>query len=112
MKVYYRPRNIGFDGDLSTTNWIPFNETGLPNNVEKIKPRSSDNVDPALIQPSEWQSLTWSVQDIESSDGVSVKIVIMTSENPAQVPIIDDMRIISVNNKEGTPKGSLFIANK
>ena len=93
IRVYYRPRNVGFDGDLETTNWIPFNGDGLPNDVDKIVPRSSDSVDPTQISPSDWQALTWSTQDVENFDGVAIKIV-MTADNPCQAPLIDDMRII------------------
>ena len=64
IKVYYRPRNIGFDGELANVNWIPFNGTGLPNDVELIKPRSAANVDPYAIRADEWQALSFSVQDL------------------------------------------------
>ena len=107
IRVYYRPRNIGFDGDLTTQNWIPFNENGLPNDVDKITPRSSGSVNPNRITSSDWQSLTWSIQDIESFDGLSIKIV-MTADNSTRVPLIDDMQIIVVNNKEETLRG-LFL---
>ena len=93
VRVYYRPRNIGFDGELANVNWIPFNGTGLPNDVELIKPRSADNVDPFAIRSDEWQALTFSVQDIPKFDGLAIKIV-MTADNPAQAPLIDDMQII------------------
>ena len=64
-------------------NWIPFNPSqeyvtnrrcrlvmspemivpGLPDNVNQINPRSFPNVDPTTIDPSEWQSMTFSAQD-------------------------------------------------
>ena len=112
IKVYYRPRNVGFDGEIAATNWIPFNADqeyvkteddgtvtrevvpGLPDNAVKIKPRSSDNVDPQNIAPEEWQSLTYSVQDIARFDGVAIKIV-MTSDNPAKCPLIDDFMLVT-----------------
>ncbi len=93
VKVYYRPRNIGFDGELANVNWIPFNNTGLANDIDKISARSSVDIDPVLIPPSDWQSLTWSVQDIAKFDGLAIKIV-MTAQNPALTPLIDDMQII------------------
>lgn len=93
IKVYYRPRNIGFDGELGDVNWIPFNETGLPNEVEKIKARSSENLNPFEIPDEDWQSLSFSVQDIPKFDAVAIKIV-MTSDNPAQAPLIDDLQMI------------------
>ena len=93
IKVYYRPRNIGFDGEIASTNWIPFNGTGLADDIEAITPRSSDSVDPNLLVSSDWQNLTWSVQDLQRFDGVQVKVV-MTSNNPAQAPLIDDLQVI------------------
>ena len=93
IKVYYRPRNIGFDGELANVNWIPFNGTGLPNDVESIKPRSSDDVNPNRLRADDWQTLTWSVQDIAKFDGVAIKVV-MTSDNPAQAPLIDDLQMV------------------
>jgi hypothetical protein len=93
IKVYYRPRNIGFDGELGDLNWVPFNGTGLPNQVEKIKARSSENVNPTLIPDEDWQSLSFSVQDIPKFDAVAIKIV-MSADNPAQAPLIDDLQMI------------------
>ena len=111
IKCYFRPRNIGFDGDISDINWIPFNPSqefltadasgnvsrnvvpGLPDNVNSIEPRSYPDVDPTMIEESEWQSLTFSAQDLARFDGVAIKIV-MTSENPAKAPLIDDFMLI------------------
>ena len=127
IRVYYRPRNIGFDSDITSVPWIPFNPTqvlpdeqrrvtddnrviypgdldyvqtlplyatpGLPNSVDLIKPRSSDNVDPNIIKADEWQSLTWSSQDQAKFDAIAIKIV-MVSDNPALAPLIDDMQIV------------------
>lgn len=94
IKVYYRPRNIGFDGELANVNWIPFNGTGLPNQVEKIEPRSSEDVNPTLIPDEDYQSLTFNIQDVPKFDGVAIKIV-MTADNPAQAPLIDDLQLIT-----------------
>ena len=93
IKVYFRPKTVGFDFEISETPWIPFNETGLANGIENIKPRSSDNVDPNIIKSGEWKTLTWSVQDLAKFDGLQVKIV-MTSDNPAQAPLIDDLQMV------------------
>ena len=94
IKVYFKPKTVGFDFEVSDVPWIPFNGTALPNGVDVIKPRSSDNVDPNIIQSAEWQSLTWSAQDLAKFDGIQIKIV-MTSDNPAQAPLIDDMQLVA-----------------
>ena len=112
IRLYYRPRFVGFDGDTSTINWLAFNpdqiapdETsedvkgnliktpGLPDNVDTLRVRSSRNVDPRSIRKDEWQELTWSVQDIAQFDAVSFKIV-MEATNPAKCPVIDDIRVV------------------
>ena len=112
IRLYYRPRFVGFDGDTSSINWLAFNpeqiapgETrvdtdgnliktpGLPDNVETLRVRSSRNVDPRKIRQDEWQELTWSVQDISQFDAVSLKIL-MEAKNPAKCPIIDDIRVV------------------
>ncbi|QIN96881.1 structural protein [Synechococcus phage S-N03] len=93
IKVYYRPRNIGFDGELNETNWIPFNGTGLPDQVEKIQARSSENVNPTVIPDGDWQQLNFTVQDIPAFDALAIKIV-MTADNPAHAPLIDDIQMI------------------
>ena len=127
IRVYYRPRNIGFDADITSIPWIPFNATqvlpdeqrrvtddnrivypgdddyvqtlplyatpGLPNSVDLIKPRSTDSVDPNIIKADEWQSLTWSAQDLAKFDAIAIKIV-MTCDNPALAPLIDDMQVV------------------
>lgn len=94
IRVYYRPRAIGFDGDVSQINWIPFNTDGSPDNVDRIEARSSQSVDPDMIKSSEYQSVTWSVQDTAKFDAVAVKIV-MTADNPAKAPLIDDMQLVA-----------------
>jgi len=93
IKLYFRPRNIGFDGDIADVNWIPFNGTGLPDDVDLITPRDSSNINPNQIFADEWQSLTWTVQDTAKFDGAAFKIV-MTSDNPAHAPLIDDIQIV------------------
>lgn len=94
IKVYYRPRAIGFDSDIAEINWIPFNADGTPDNVSQIEPRSAKSVDPDLIMSSDWQSVTWSVQDTAKFDAVAIKIV-MKTDNPAYAPLIDDMQLIA-----------------
>lgn len=109
---YYKPKYVGFDGEISDINWIPFNakqakpgETatdeegnliptpGLPDNIADVKPRSTTNVDPRNIRPEEWQELVFSVQNVAEFDGIQIKIV-MKSDNPAKCPVIDDLRVI------------------
>ena len=127
LKVYFRPRTIGFDADISTSPWIAFNPgqslpgeerrvdgnnnvilpdvvidptlpllktPGLPDNIDKIKPRSSESVNPDEIKSDEWQSVTWTAQDLAKFDAVAIKIV-MTSDNPAYAPLIDDLQLIA-----------------
>ena len=66
---------------------------GLADNIEKVKLRSSVNVDPRKIISDEWQTLIFSVQDIFKFDAVLIKVV-MEAHNPALTPIIDDIQII------------------
>jgi hypothetical protein len=93
IKVYFKPKTAGFDIEIANVPWIPFNETGLADGIESIKPRSSDNVDPNIINSGEWKQLTWSVQDLAKFDGIQIKIV-MTADNPAQAPLIDDLQLV------------------
>ena len=66
---------------------------GLPDSVDLIEPRSSDTVNPDEIKADEWQSVTWSAQDLAKFDAVAIKIV-MTANNPAYAPLIDDLQLI------------------
>ena len=93
IKVYFKPKTAGFDFEISNVPWIPFNETGLADGIESIKPRSSDNVDPNIINSGEWKTLTWTIQDLAKFDGLQIKIV-MTADNPAQAPLIDDLQLV------------------
>jgi hypothetical protein len=117
IKCYYRPRTVGFDGDISEVSWIPFNVEqqlvvntvdadlqnalienrqvvpGLPDNVNLITVRDSDNVNPLEIGPSGWKSLIWTAQDLSKFDALAIKIV-MVVDNPALTPIIDDMQLV------------------
>ena len=96
IKAYYSAKTIGSVDD-DTLNWTPFNVSvdgdGLSDNFSTIVPRSVPNLDPRQINADEWQTLVWSVQDIPRFDSLSVKLV-LTSENPAKTPIIDDLRIV------------------
>lgn len=93
IKLYYKTRDIGYDGEMAELPWIPFNDTGLCNDVEKVTARSSNNINPVQISDDQWQSLTWTTQDIPNFDGLTIKIV-MTTENPALCPLLDDVQII------------------
>ena len=117
IRCFYRPRAVGFDGDLSGRNWIPFNPDqaltvnvvdsdqqnalienrqvvpGLPDDVNLITVRDSDNVNPAEIGPDGFKSLVWTAQDLPKFDALAIKIV-MTVDNPALTPIIDDMQLV------------------
>jgi hypothetical protein len=66
---------------------------GLPDNVNLITVRDSDNVNPLEIGPSGWKSLVWTAQDLPKFDAVAIKIV-MVVDNPALTPIIDDMQLV------------------
>jgi hypothetical protein len=117
IRCYYRTRDVGFDGDVSQIAWTPFNENqelittvvdvnqsnklvenkqvvpGLPDDANKIKVRDADNVNPVEIFDDGWQSLSWTAQDLNAFDAIAIKIV-MVVDNPALVPIIDDMQLI------------------
>jgi hypothetical protein len=111
IRAYYRARPVGFEGNISQENWTPFNPSqslntasrdgiitsavysGLPDNVNAISVRNSLNIDPKELQPDAWRSLTFSAQDLPAFDALEVKIV-MTSDNPALAPLIDDMQLV------------------
>ena len=117
IRCYYRPRTVGFDGDISEVSWIPFNPEqdlvvttvdadqqnallekrqrvpGLPDDVNLITVRDSDNVNPAEIGADGWKSLVWTAQDLAKFDALAIKIV-MVVDNPALTPIIDDMQLV------------------
>ena len=125
IKVYYKTRNVGHDGDLNKLSWKPFNPNGvkpgekrkavridqdtaeqyvnnnelmrtpgMADNIEGVKPRNPIDVDPRRILSSEWQSLTFSAQDIPSFDAIAIKVV-MCSHNSALCPIIDDISVVA-----------------
>ena len=111
VRAYYRARPVGFEGNISQENWVAFNPLqeldvanlegtitssvypGLPDNVNAIQVRDSLNVDPKELQPDAWRGITFSAQDLPAFDALEVKIV-MTSDNPALAPLIDDMQLV------------------
>ena len=111
VRAYYRARPVGFEGNISQENWTPFNSSqelnvsnlegkitssvypGLPDNVNAIQVRDSLNIDPKELQPDAWRGITFSAQDLPAFDALEVKIV-MTSDNPALAPLIDDMQLV------------------
>jgi hypothetical protein len=66
---------------------------GLPDDVNQIKVRDAENLNPDEIFDDGWQTLTWTAQDLNGFDAIAIKIV-MGVENPALTPIIDDMQLI------------------
>ena len=82
------PGDVGYNSDLQLVK-----SPALADNIDMIQPRSSSNYNPKDFLPNEWQSVTWSAQDLAKFDAVSIKIV-MVSENPAQAPIIDDFQLV------------------
>ena len=94
VKMYFRARKVGFEGNLDLEPWVAFNGTGVPDNYEKISPSEDATVDPSFVEPSSWQDLTWSIQDLTDFDAVQVKIV-MAVDNPAYSPLIDDMQLVA-----------------
>ncbi len=61
--------------------------------MNAIQVRDSLNVDPKELQPDAWRGNTFSAQDLPAFDALEVKIV-MTSDNPALAPLIDDMQLV------------------
>ena len=66
---------------------------GLADNIDKVRVRSSVNVDPRKIIDDEWQTLIFSTQNLFKFDAVMIKVV-LESHNPALTPLIDDIQII------------------
>jgi len=93
IRIYFKVRGVGFDSDLNNENWIAFNGTGLPNSVEDIAIRSTDYVNPNYIKPEDWREIIFTIQDLAKFDAIKFKIV-MTSNNPAKVPLIDDFQLV------------------
>ena len=95
VRVYYRPRPVGFSGDMNQQKWKGVElENGLPFNWEKIQVRKSENLDPDQIGNAEWRQTTWKTQDQPKFDAVQIKIVMLCS-NPAKAPLIADMQVIA-----------------
>ncbi len=109
IKCYYKLKAVGFDGDITDLNWIPFNPEqslvdnkntvnavpvpGLADGAARIAAREYTNYNPTDIDSTEWVSLIYSAQNLAKFDGISIKIV-MTAENPCQAPLIDDFILI------------------
>ena len=93
IRIYFKVRGVGFDGDLNNESWIAFNGTGLPDGVEDMKLRSTNFVNPNDILPQDWQRTIFTIQDLARFDAIKMKIV-MTSNNPAKAPLIDDYQLV------------------
>ena len=58
-----------------------------------ITVRDTDNVNPKDIGADGFKSLVWTAQDLPKFDALAIKIV-MVVDNPALVPLIDDMQLV------------------
>ena len=113
IKIYYKPRAVGFDGDFDTLSWIPFNPTqpapnetevdettgelmatpGLCDNVGEINLRSHSIASPEILKNTDLFEMRWTFQDAAKFDAIAFKII-LTTTNPAKCPLIDDIRIV------------------
>jgi len=113
IKIFYKPRAVGFDGDFDTLSWIPFNpdqpapgeteidpETGtrvttpgLCDNVGEINLRSKSIASPEVLKNTDLFEMRWTFQDAAKFDAIAFKII-LTSENPAKCPLVDDIRAV------------------
>jgi hypothetical protein len=111
IRCYYKLKAVGFDGDVADLSWIPFNPnqivdtndddgrinkieiSGLSDNANAVSTRPYKEVAPMFIDPSSWQSLVYTQQDLARFDAIAIKIV-MQAENPCQAPLIDDFMMI------------------
>ena len=93
IRIYFKVRGVGFDGDLNNESWIAFNGTGLPDGVEDMKLRSTNFVNPNDILPQDWQQTIFTIQDLAKFDAIKIKIV-MTANNPAKAPLVDDFQMV------------------
>jgi hypothetical protein len=113
IKIYYKPRAVGFDGDFDTLSWIPFNADqpapgeaevdpntgdlvatpGLCDNVGEINLRSRNIASPEILKNTDLFEMRWTLQDVAKFDAIAFKII-MTATNPAKCPLIDDIRVV------------------
>ena len=112
IKIYYKPRAVGFDGDFDTLSWIPFNPDqpapneseadedgnllptpGLCDNVGEINLRSHSIASPEILKNTDLFEMRWTFQDAAKFDAIAFKII-LTTTNPAKCPLIDDIRIV------------------
>ena len=111
LRIFYKLKLIGSEAEFGSLSWVPFNPDQLPKNPDIdvegnpipvpgmcdqatiVKVRSSDIVDPAELVPGDYLSYKWETQDLSKFDGIQIKIV-MSADNPAKAPIIDDMQLV------------------
>ena len=111
IRIFYKLKLIGSESEFGDLSWVPFNPDQLPRNPEIdvkgnpipvpgmcnqasiAKVRSSDVVDPNDLVPGDFMSYNWETQDLSKFDGLQIKIV-MSADNPAKAPIIDDMQLV------------------
>ena len=96
LRVFYRPRPVGFSGDLNAQGWKGIDgRQGMPNNWAELDYSNRVRaVNPAEMDPADWTELEWSFQDRAKFDAVQFKIQ-LRSINPATVPLISDMQVIA-----------------
>ena len=91
QKRLYKDTPVSLEGKVNTNDYEI--TPGLPDNANTIKVRSSVNVDPRKIIADEWQTLTYSVQDLFKFDAIAIKVV-LEANNPALTPLLDDISVI------------------
>ncbi len=92
VEVLYRTKKAGSQENFEDIDWVYFNSTGVPDNVEVAT--SENTISGVVEKQSSYQELSYSVSDISEFASFAVKIV-MKSVDPAYVPKVQDIRAVA-----------------
>jgi hypothetical protein len=92
VKVLYRIKESSTQSNFEDINWVYFNETGVPDNLDLATPENT--ISPVVEKQSSYQELKYSVSDLPEFSSFAIK-VIMKTDDPAYAPKIQDLRSVA-----------------
>jgi hypothetical protein len=92
IKLSYKTKTTSVQKKFEDIEWILFNDTGMPINPENATPQNT--ISAQKEEQSAYQEFRYSVDNLDDFISFGVKVT-MSSDDPAYVPKIQDIRVVA-----------------
>jgi hypothetical protein len=92
IKLSYKTKTTSVQKKFEDIEWVLFNDTGMPINPENATPQNT--ISAQKEEQSAYQEFRYSVDNLDDFISFGVKVT-MSSDDPAYVPKIQDIRVVA-----------------